>query len=187
MVLIPVALLGWWLVSPLFISTTVEEELPFSVSAVVPKNMSRTEVEQVMADMAKVNHKAEEKMTSPMRSASRVKTGHFRDADSFHKGSGQATIYRLPDASHILRLENLNVTNGPDLHVILTPHQNPASSNEVRVRGYVNLGKLKGNIGNQNYGIPVEVDINAQKSVVIYCKAFHVLFSIAQVRNGGQQ
>ena len=44
-----------------------------------------------------------------------LETGSFQDADSFHKGSGQATIYRGSDGSHLLRLENLNVTNGPDL------------------------------------------------------------------------
>ena len=54
--------------------------------------------------------------------AAKLKTGSFRDADRAHKGSGQATIYRGPDGSHVLRLEDLNVTNGPDLHVILTPH-----------------------------------------------------------------
>ena len=51
----------------------------------------------------------------------KLKTGNFRDADSFHRGSGQATIYRGPDGSRVLRLENLDVTNGPDLHVIITP------------------------------------------------------------------
>ena len=112
-----------------------------------------------------------------------LKTGNFRDQDSFHKGSGQATIYRGPDGSHLLRLEEFKTTNGPDLHVILTPHQDPDRQNDVKTPGYVDLGKLKGNIGNQNYPIPDDVDVTVQQSVVIYCKPFHVIFSVAQLQD----
>ena len=112
-----------------------------------------------------------------------LKTGNFRDQDSFHKGSGQATIYRGPDGSHLLRLEEFKATNGPDLHVILTPHQNPNRQNDVKTPGYVDLGKLKGNIGNQNYPIPNDIDVTVQQSVVIYCKPFHVIFSVAQLQD----
>ena len=110
-----------------------------------------------------------------------LKTGNFMDQDSFHKGSGQATIYELPDGTHLLRLENLKVTNGPDLHVILTPHQSPSRQTEVKTSGYADLGELKGNIGNQNYPIPVDVGVGVQQSVVIYCKPFHVVFSVASL------
>ena len=108
-----------------------------------------------------------------------LKTGNLMDADSFHKGSGAATIYRGPDGSYLLRLEDLAVTNGPDLHVILSPHASPKSRNEVHAPGYIDWGKLKGNRGNQNYEIPDGVDITAFQSVVIYCKPFSVVFSVA--------
>ena len=49
--------------------------------------------------------------------------------------------------------------------------------------GYVNIGKLKGNKGNQNYPIPDEVDVSIQGSVVIYCVPFHVIFSVASLRD----
>lgn len=110
-----------------------------------------------------------------------LKTGNFMDADSFHKGSGTATIYRGPDGSYLLRLEDLAVTNGPDLHVILSPHESPESRNDVHTPGYVDLGKLKGNKGNQNYEIPGGVDIAANGSMIIYCKPFSVVFSVAQL------
>ena len=109
----------------------------------------------------------------------------YRDQDSFHKGSGQATIYRGPDGTLLLRLENLNVTNGPDLHVILSPHPDPGSQGEVKTPGYINLGKLKGNRGNQNYPVPNDANVAAQGSVVIYCVAFNVLFSVAPLRDSG--
>ena len=120
--------------------------------------------------------------TTEQPSVLKLKSGNFRDTDSFHKGSGEATIYRGPDGSRVLRLENLNVTNGPDLHVILTPHQGPDSRSDVNVPGYVDLGKLKGNKGDQNYPIPDGVDIETQGSVIIYCKPFEVIFSVASLQ-----
>jgi hypothetical protein len=181
-VLIPAAAIVWWLASPLFISKTVQEEFPLSADAVIPDNMSRGEVEKVLAGMAKVAQEMSEEMSGAMTAAAKVKTGSFRDADGFHKGSGQASIYRLKDGSHLLRLDNLKVTNGPSLHVILTKHANPMTRADVD-QGYTDLGKLKGNIGNQNYAIPADPDLSSKASAVIYCKAFHVIFSVADLQN----
>ena len=116
---------------------------------------------------------------TPVPTAVAIQAGNLRDADSFHRGSGRATIYELPDGSLVLRLEDLNVTNGPDLHVLLSGHADPKSRNEVKDLGYVDLGKLKGNIGNQNYEIPAGLDVSMYSSVVIYCQPFHVIFSVA--------
>ena len=108
-----------------------------------------------------------------------VAMGSFKDADAFHRGSGAATIYRTPDGAEILRLENLDVTNGPALHVVLSTHPDPERSEQVKQEGYVDLGDLKGNRGNQNYPIPAGVDTSIHKSVVIYCYPFAVVFSVA--------
>ena len=108
-----------------------------------------------------------------------VAMGSFKDADAFHRGSGTATIYRTPDGSEVLRLENLDVTNGPALHVVLSTHPDPERSEQVKQEGFVDLGDLKGNRGNQNYPIPAGVDTSVHKSVVIYCYPFAVVFSVA--------
>lgn len=108
-----------------------------------------------------------------------VAMGSFKDADAFHRGSGTATIYRTPDGAEVLRLENLDVTNGPALHVVLSTHPDPERSEQVKQEGYVDLGDLKGNRGNQNYPIPAGVDTSIHKSVVIYCYPFAVVFSVA--------
>ena len=108
-----------------------------------------------------------------------VAMGSFKDADAFHRGSGTATIYRTPDGSEVLRLEDLNVTNGPALHVVLSTHPDPERSEQVKQDGYVDLGDLKGNRGNQNYPIPAGVDTSIHQSVVIYCYPFAVVFSVA--------
>ena len=178
---------GWWLGSPLFTSKTVIEDFPFSFNADVPPGLTRGAVEQTMASMAEFGQVVSEGMPVSMVTAEtaavKIKSGSFRDADNFHKGSGQATIYRSPDGSHLLRLEDLKVTNGPDLRVILTPHQSPDSKGDVKVPGYIDIGKLKGNKGDQNYPIPGEVDVATIGSVVIYCEPFEVVFSVAMLED----
>ena len=172
--------------SPLFINKTVEEEFPFAYAAEVPPGMEMADVEMVMEGMANVVSTVDENMPrmapgagSTDGSAAALKSGMFRDADSFHKGSGVATVYRTPDGSHLLRLEDLDVTNGPDLRVLLVRHHDPTHRDQVRDQGYVELDKLKGNRGSQNYPIPDGEDPAGYNSVVIYCAPFHVIFSVA--------
>ena len=152
-----------------------------AVNATVPEGMTRADVEAVMRGMAMVDEPMTEEMGPAMAEAVAVSAGSFRDADSFHKGGGSATIYRLTDGSHVLRLKDFSVTNGPDLRVILSPHPSPVGRGDVTAAGYVELGKLKGNIGDQNYPIDAGVDVSTFNSVVIYCKPFHVLFSAAEL------
>ncbi|MBI4306523.1 MAG: DM13 domain-containing protein [Chloroflexi bacterium] len=179
---IPALAIAWWLGSPLFINRTVEEEFVFAGERRLPSKMSASEVDKLMADAAATAVSQMELMPDEMAAASAVSTGQFRDADSFHKGSGKATIYRLPDGSHVLRLEDFRVTNGPDLHVILSPSPDISDREDVKVAGYVDLGSLKGNIGNQNYPIPEDAGTGRFGSVVIYCKPFHVVFSVAPLQ-----
>ena len=196
-ILVPIGAVAWWLLSPLLTDTVVEEELTFASSAVVPPGMTRVEVEQVMAGMAKIDQPMDEGMPRSLTASEPgavgvtsgspvvLKQGDFRDADRFHKGAGQATIYRGPDGAHLLRLENFNVTNGPDLHVILSPDPDPQDREGVHATGYVDLGSLKGNVGNQNYPVPDDVNVGSLGSVVIYCAPFYVIFSVAPLRESG--
>ena len=94
-----------------------------------------------------------------------------------------APVYRGPDGSLLLRLENFTVTNGPDLHVYVTPHENPGNSNEVKTDGYLDLGELKGNVGNQNYFLPDDFDVRLLGAVVIYCQPFNINFAVAPLTN----
>ena len=53
------------------------------------------------------------------------KSGEFQDADSFHKSTGAVTIHMGADGTRLLRFEDSKVTNGPDLHVVLSPYGGP--------------------------------------------------------------
>ncbi len=108
----------------------------------------------------------------------KIASGTFKDADSFHKGNGNAFIFQQSDGSGVARFENFSVTNGPDLRVYLVSEQDPS---KTAVQSGLQLGKLKGNKGNQNYNIPAGTDLSAYKSVVIYCQPYNVIFSVANL------
>ncbi|NND60366.1 MAG: DM13 domain-containing protein [Gammaproteobacteria bacterium] len=185
-VVIVVAAVGWFFLSPLFIDEVVDEPL-----AGLPTMPGRAEVmampeaererlrRELMAAAATTTAEVDEAMD--MDSPVQLAGGTFVDADAIHRGSGDAAIYRLPDGTHVVRFENFEVTNGPALVVLLARHPDPKSANDVK-EGYVKIGKLKGNVGNQNYALPAEIDITSFGSVVIWCELFDVLFSPAALQ-----
>lgn len=105
--------------------------------------------------------------------------GEFSDIGQSYKGRGVATIYQSATGERILRLSEFEVTNGPDLKVWLVEAANPTNSADVTGGKWVALGRLKGNIGDQNYDIGPQVDLSNYGAVVIWCEQFSVLFSAA--------
>ncbi len=107
--------------------------------------------------------------------------GNFADVDASHKGSGVATIYEGTTGQRLLRLTDFEVTNGPDMKVWLVTAPAPKSSADVKNSEWVSLGRLKGNIGEQNYDIPADVEVSRFGAVVIWCEQFSILFSAASL------
>jgi Electron transfer DM13 len=138
------------------------------------KNMTQKEKEMVMNQFSKQNSTVDENMSQTITPKdTKPLTGNFIDSgDGFHKAEGVAKV-NLADGRTFLRLENLKATNGPDLYVYLSPGKDASD--------IVNLGRLKGNIGNQNYEIPQETDLTKYDTVLIWCKAFSVLFGSAKL------
>jgi hypothetical protein len=94
--------------------------------------------------------------------------------DGIHNAEGLAKVIVLDEGNSILRLENFRATNGPDLHVYL--------STDKSASDFVSLGRLKGNIGNQNYEIPEGTELSKYDTVLIWCRAFSVLFGSAELK-----
>jgi hypothetical protein len=111
-----------------------------------------------------------------------LRRGSFTRIDAAHWAEGAGTIYRLPDGQMILRLEPFRAGNGPGLFVYLSGHPMPRSSDQMHEGGAIELAPLKGNIGNQNYVLPPGLDLDAFRSIVIYCKPFSVVFSTAELQ-----
>lgn len=182
-----VAALAWVLLSPLFIDEMVDEAFPGVPTPAALAAMSDAQKAAIADDVmaaargmpAKVMDEGMDDMPAVPAGPELLRRGQFRDADAIHKGSGEAKLFRLRVRDHVLRLENLDVTNGPDLRVYLVKHPDPASSGDVKDSDFVDLGPLKGNIGNQNYAVPPGTDIAQFGSAVVWCRAFGVLFSAA--------
>ncbi len=106
------------------------------------------------------------------------RSGSFVSRD--HGTSGMATIYQLDDGRRVLRIEDLDTSNGPALFVYLSA--NPAAGPEGAFDDtYVDLGSLKGNVGDQNYEVPAGVDVANYTSVVIWCDRFDAAFGAADL------
>lgn len=178
---------GWFFVSPLFIDRAVDESFDLlldSGQVDMTGIMAMTE-DQRLAMMPEImdaaanapDRAATEEM--PAATPQLLARGEFADADAIHKGSGQAIVYSLADNKHVVRFENFRTTNGPALVVYLAKHPSPTEARHVADDGFVKLGKLKGNVGSQNYTVPAGTDISEYNSVVIWCELFGVLFSPA--------
>ena len=194
---------AFYLVSPLFISTQVNEPLPTSVlqsesyqrfismneeeKMQAAKQMSPQERDTIMTESARINNSIDESIGQTLvqqqpqnitaltnTTPNILRTGSFVGAgDGIHNAEGMAKVIPLQDGSNILRLENLRVTNGPDLYVYLATDKSASD--------FVSLGKLKANNGNQNYNIPSEIDLTKYDTVLIWCRPFSVLFGSAEL------
>ena len=195
---------AFYLVSPLFISTQINEPLPTGVlqsesyqkfismnddeKMQAAKKMSAQERDEIMAAAAKVNNRIDESMdqtlllqqqepqnaTSANNKPNQLRTGSFIGVgDGIHNAEGIAKVIPLQDGSNILRLEDLKVTNGPDLYIYLATDKSASD--------FVNIGKLKANNGNQNYDIPAGTDLTKYDTVLIWCRPFSVLFGSAEL------
>lgn len=190
-ILVSVAILvaGWFFASPLFIDETVDEPFGFELEAggvdmnsvmAMPEN-KRLSMKQEIMDAAAAAPDLSSAESMPSGAPIALAKGRFTDADSVHKGSGRATLYRLPANRHLVRFEDFRTTNGPALVVYLAKHASPKRALDVTDSGFIKLGELKGNVGNQNYDIPADVDVSVYNSVVIWCELFGVLFSSADL------
>ena len=105
--------------------------------------------------------------------------GEFRSLE--HGTTGLARIVELEDGSRFVRLEDLDTSDGPDLRVYLTDQPLSDDWGVWDDGRYVDLGALKGNVGDSNYRIPDDVDLSGSRTVVIWCRRFTVGFGVAPI------
>lgn len=96
-----------------------------------------------------------------------------------HETKGDAVIYRLADGQLVLRFMGFETSNGPDVQVYLVAAPDVNDDRTVPLVGFVALGPLKGNIGDQNYVIPSGTDLARYRAVTIWCRRFSVNFGTA--------
>jgi electron transfer DM13 len=103
-------------------------------------------------------------------------SGQFRGYA--HKTEGVATIYDL-DGKRVLRLTDFKTSNGPDVHVYLVAAPDARDNATVDNAEFIDLGTMKGNIGDQNYDVPNTADLGKYRAATIWCKRFHINFGTA--------
>lgn len=160
---IPLVITSWLLISPFFTDDVVEEDFATSIDAA---RMSMTA--PVEPDTASTRPPV---TTAPQLLGS----GEFVGLAG-HEGTGDAGIFRLASGSLVLRLENFDIDNGPDLELYLVPGADRRAPDE---RSH-HFGALRGNIGNQTYDVPADFQVaGGPWTVLVWCKAFTVEFVAA--------
>jgi hypothetical protein len=114
------------------------------------------------------------------RDAKVLAKGEFHNAEK--AGKGTATVYQLANGKRVLRLSDFRTDNGPDLHVRLIAADDAKDTVSVAKTDYVEVAKLKGNKGNQNYELPAKVDLGKYRVVSIWCNRFSVNFAAAPLK-----
>jgi len=104
-------------------------------------------------------------------------TGKFHG--KVHKTEGRATVYQDADGKPVLRLKDFKTSNGPDVHVVLVAANAGDAKSLKSDTERIELGKLKGNEGDQNYEIPAGTDLTKFGAVLIYCERFNAVFGVA--------
>lgn len=146
---------GWYLFRPelLFVNTKVHEEL-----AMAPAGGSEGTAERAVLPAA-------------------LASGMFHSVS--HETRGTATIHDLGAGQRVLRLTEFATSNGPDVRVYLVAAADAKDNETVTKAGFVELGKLKGNEGDQNYDVPADLDLSKYRAVTIWCRRFGVNFATA--------
>ena len=108
-----------------------------------------------------------------------LSSGTFRGLE--HETTGTARVVETGDGSRYVRLEDLDTSDGPDLRIYLTDQPVSDDWHVWDDGSYVDLGALKGNVGDSNYRVPDHVELNDYRTVVIWCRRFTVGFAVAPI------
>ena len=95
-----------------------------------------------------------------------------------HETQGNADVFKV-NGKRVLRLTNFKTSNGPDVHVYLVAAPDAKDDATVKNAGFIDLGSMKGNMGDQNYDVPESADLAKYQAVTIWCARFNVNFGTA--------
>jgi hypothetical protein len=164
-VLLAIALLGflWFRPDKLFVDSEVDESLPTAGTVAEAEGDGTSDAGDGSDAAPRI-----------------LSSGRFRSLE--HETTGTAKVVRLGERSFV-RLEDFATSSGPDVIVMLS--ETPATEDDWYAyddQGFIALGPLKGNIGNQNYAVPRGVDLSGFRSIVVWCRRFTVGFGAAPLQ-----
>src|SRR6185369_9368487 len=112
-----------------------------------------------------INQRVNEQFPTASAASEQLASGQFHSGA--HETKGMAAVFQLAEGKKMLRLTNFATSNGPDVHVYLVAAQDAKDNDAVTNAGFVDLGSLKGNIGDQNYELPANADLAKYRAVTI--------------------
>ena len=155
--------IGWYLGSPLFIRTTLNEPMPTAALGTPgPAAASQTPLAVISADA--LTHV--------------IARGELHRVDDLHNGRGTVTLMRVVVTAFV-RFEDVAITNAPDVHVYLSRETGGRWTDASSLY----LGPLKATNGSFNYELPAGTDWSAYRSVVVWCRMFSVLVTWADLES----
>lgn len=161
-----------------FLSLPPEQQRAYLALQAAEPAKALAMVQAVLGPRAAAPEEDEEmpEMNAPVTAA----TGSFGTIDAIRWGRGSVTIFQQVSAPLMMRFEGFSMPNAPDARVILSPAAEPETPEAMREGElHVEVGLLKGSIGNQNYTLPSNVDLSTVRSVVIYSQELDLIYTYA--------
>lgn len=167
---------AYWLVSPLWKKTVLNESFPTTSSAVIKDEFETMDAETKAELEEQTDEMKEDQMVEDETMPSNEPTviGEAELIARAHDVEGSA-LFVKSGTETVLRFEDLKTINGPDLRIYLA---SSLSDDDI-----VDLGVIRATEGNVNYAIPAGTDLEKYSYVMIWCRAFSVLFSYAHITN----
>lgn len=164
---------GWYLGSPLFIRTSLDEPGPVADLPSASPAPGATAPSEASAPSNPLASAAPTSTPDPTSALAAPRSGTFQGADDFHFGRGTASLIETSPGAWTVRFEGFSVRNGPDLYVYVSPSAAGYTDDAVE------LGTLRATDGNFNMDVPAGSDVSDAASIVIWCKEFAVQFAVA--------
>ncbi len=138
-------------------------------------------LEMVYVALAGDTPAPEDEISPALDAAIALVSGEFIVLDALHYGAGTATIFALPDGRRILRFEDFSSAPGADVRVYLARDLQPLSALELG-DDFLDLGRLKGNVGDQSYFLSDNYDPGLYRSAVVFCRQLDTVITVATLR-----
>lgn len=163
----------------LFVDKEVNDEIPNFTAQTAPATTTAQSEPGTSETPGTATTEANETPTTPVL----IAQGDFISHE--HETTGRALVFKLPNGSHQLALENLATSNGPDVNVWFS--QGPvvegvAGWTTANDHPHLSLGAIKGNVGNQVYDLPADFNPSDWPTVDLWCEQFGVSFGAAALQ-----
>jgi hypothetical protein len=169
--------LGWYLVSPVFLSTELQEAPVVAAAdpspATTAEPLSPPAVTPRPGTSASPAANTSPPPTPEPWTPAPPRRGEFAGTDDFHFGRGTATLSEVAPGEWVVRFDDFAVRNGPDLFVYLSPDR------DGYTKGAIEVARLRADRGSYNTPVPPGTDVSGVRSVLIWCKQFSHLFAVA--------